>query len=90
MVEQALFHSEDGTIRKEHLNSEVLQEFSTTVQDHKLPSENRWTGLMRRKINREILIEILQETNGNVGEAAKRLNVSRMTIYRKLKEFNLD
>jgi DNA-binding NtrC family response regulator len=35
------------------------------------------------------LLEVLQQTNWNKAEAAKRLNWSRMTLYRKLEKYNI-
>ena len=36
------------------------------------------------------LLEVLQQTNWNKAEAAKRLNWSRMTLYRKLEKYHID
>lgn len=35
------------------------------------------------------LLDVLQQTNWNKAEAAKRLNWSRMTLYRKLEKYNI-
>lgn len=38
---------------------------------------------------RDILFEMLNECSGNITLAAKRLQVSRMTLYRKMRKFNI-
>ncbi len=43
-----------------------------------------------KKINKSILQDALEKADGNRSSAAKLLGVSRMTLYRKLKEFDLD
>ena len=42
------------------------------------------------KPERERLMEVLRETRWNKVEAARQLNWSRMTLYRKLAKYNLD
>ncbi|MDP4125748.1 MAG: sigma-54-dependent Fis family transcriptional regulator [Bacillota bacterium] len=90
VVDQALFRSEDGIIRKEHLPKEMLSEINSPPPVNEVIVTGKWAGLRRKNLNRDILIEVLQNTNGSVAETAKLLNVSRMTIYRKLKELQLD
>lgn len=40
-------------------------------------------------IEREHIIAVLRRTNGNKRQAAKLLNISRGTLYRRLKDYNL-
>ena len=39
---------------------------------------------------RELLIQVLKETGGNQSEAARRLGVSRMTIYNRIKRLGIN
>jgi sigma-54 dependent transcriptional regulator, acetoin dehydrogenase operon transcriptional activator AcoR len=90
VVEQAIFHSDGEVITINDLPKELLVGMEKPSTDlSKAPESNKWTG-RRKKLTREILIEVLKKTNGCVSEAARLLNVSRMTIYRKLKEFGLE
>ena len=41
------------------------------------------------KINKTILTQTIESSNGHIGEAAKKLGVSRSTIYRMRKKFDL-
>jgi DNA-binding NtrC family response regulator len=58
-----------------------------------LPPVFRSLFLSYRRSNpteRERLIGVLQQTNWNKAEAAKQLNCSRMTLYRKLTRYNIE
>ncbi|XCS13030.1 helix-turn-helix domain-containing protein [Aeribacillus pallidus] len=43
----------------------------------------------RDQLERERILNMLKKTNGNIGEAAAALNISRSTLYRKLKKYKL-
>ncbi|WP_246141143.1 sigma-54-dependent Fis family transcriptional regulator [Bacillus marasmi] len=47
--------------------------------------------IVREKITseKEDFIQVIQETNGNMGEIAKKLGISRATLYRKMKKFGI-
>lgn len=48
------------------------------------------TGLSaREKIQKELMIDALKKTNGNVMLAAKLINVPRSTFYKRLQKFNI-
>jgi len=42
-----------------------------------------------RNIAPEALLQVLQECSGNVSLAARRLQISRMTMYRKIKQYGI-
>lgn len=46
--------------------------------------------LSMKEAEKQLLIHALQETNGNRTEAAKKLNISRRTLHRRLHEFGLE
>lgn len=90
VVEQAIFHSDGEVITINDLPKELVAVMGKTSIDLKRTRDyNEWTG-RKKKLTREILIDVLKKTNGCVSEASRLLNVSRMTIYRKLKEFGLE
>jgi transcriptional regulator of acetoin/glycerol metabolism len=41
-------------------------------------------------IDREALIAVLRSVNGNKRKAAEQLQISRGTLYRRLREYQLD
>jgi two-component system response regulator HydG len=43
-----------------------------------------------RSVERDRLVSVLEETHWNKAEAAKQLNWSRMTLYRKLAKYHID
>lgn len=43
----------------------------------------------REKIQKDLMIEALQKTNGNVTLAAKLLDIPRSTFYKRIQKFNL-
>ena len=43
-----------------------------------------------QEIEKEYIIKILKSTKGNVIDASKQLEIGRSTIYRKIKEFDID
>ena len=96
-VEQALISSLDGKIKVENLPDEIRgfqsAERSERTENSKLylPSEHRYTirRPTRSPIDKETLIRAIEEAGGNISQAARMLQVSRMTIYRKLKEFSI-
>ena len=41
-------------------------------------------------IERQTIIQMLKETNGNKLETAKRLGIGRQTLYNKIKAYNIE
>lgn len=78
-IHQAMFHAVDGLITLEALPHEII---------HYQPSLNY--PKPKQEMNKKLLLKTLQETKGNITQAAKELGVSRMTIYRKKKEFQIE
>ena len=46
-------------------------------------------GYTLRDVEREYIVRVLDQTNGNKTEAAKILGVDRTTLYRKLEEYKV-
>jgi DNA-binding NtrC family response regulator len=47
----------------------------------------RWT---MERLEREYILEVLQETGGHRGRTADILGIDRRTLYRKLKQYSRD
>jgi transcriptional regulator of acetoin/glycerol metabolism len=56
-----------------------------------LPVENSRDDLVRplKDMEKDLLIQALKKADGNIVQASKMLGISRNTIYRKIKEFDL-
>jgi sigma-54 dependent transcriptional regulator, acetoin dehydrogenase operon transcriptional activator AcoR len=82
-IEQASFKADTSIIQLEDLPDEVR---GTIVKS----GASKKITIKPAKIEKETLVKILQETGGNVTKTSKILNISRMTVYRKIGEFNLE
>jgi two-component system, NtrC family, response regulator AtoC len=78
-IERAVIYCSGETIEVDHL-PEQYRMLS--------PAENRLESIYA-SITREIILEALQKTNGNRGQAAELLNMSRRTLYSKMKKLGL-
>jgi sigma-54 dependent transcriptional regulator, acetoin dehydrogenase operon transcriptional activator AcoR len=71
----------------------VALQRSGTIGVEKLPAECR--SLTRRRLTqpealeRDAIVRSLLENGGNKADAAEALGMSRITIYRKIKEFGI-
>lgn len=80
-IEYAVIRCHGSTINPEHLPAEIQ---TRSIVDKLI---NKSDPL--REIEREIIYRILRETNWNHQECARRLNISRTTLWRKLKNLNI-
>ncbi len=78
-VEHAFILCRGADIEPRHLPVEIIQPYST-------PFAHEASPVM---LDREGLIETLKRAGGNKAQAARMLGVSRQTVYRKLKEFDI-
>jgi transcriptional regulator of acetoin/glycerol metabolism len=82
-IDQAVFHAESSVILLEDLPEDMRKGMNNQSNNSKINAKSR-------KVDREKLLQILKETGGNVTKASKLLNISRMTVYRKISEYNLE
>jgi transcriptional regulator of acetoin/glycerol metabolism len=48
------------------------------------------TGMTVEEAERQLIIQALKDTGGNRTKAARKIGISRRTLHRKLKQFNLE
>ncbi len=100
VVERILLVSEDGRISIEHLPREIvtnaighkteLWEFKSHSLTASPASSNRGTRkLAALEKEREIIIRSLDANAGNISKASAELGISRNTLYRKMKNYNI-
>ncbi len=58
-------------------------------QCHPNPDQERPLGKVRADAEREHILSILEMTHGRRGEAAQILGISRKTLWKKLKDYDV-
>ena len=71
-----------GPIYPNHLPETIARKHSKTP----IPKK---TGLNLHEIERQELLEALEKTDGNQSQAAKLLGISRVTVWNRMKRFNI-
>ena len=82
-IEQAIFYAESSVILPKDLPKEISS-------GHQMENSNQKGETIQLKMDLETLSDTLLKTKGNVTRTAKALNISRMTVYRKIKQYDLN
>ncbi|MEQ8765442.1 MAG: sigma-54 dependent transcriptional regulator [Planctomycetota bacterium] len=89
VVERLLvLHSREDELLVEHLPPEIREE-RQSVTDTGDPSDESYQQALER-FEREYLSRLLEQTGGNVSEAARLSGLSRPNVHRKAKQLGLD
>jgi PAS domain S-box-containing protein len=84
IIEYAFVLCPEGDISIEHLPAQLLGRQPVHFQ------QGSKTGRKLSKGNeRQEILQALQEAEGNKSEAARRLGISRVTLWKRIKKFNL-
>lgn len=87
-IERAITLAKDNTIRVEDLPTEILVE-STKGKNEcssiKEPSEPK----SLKTLEKESILQSLIRFNGNISKASKALGISRTTLYKKIREYDI-
>jgi DNA-binding NtrC family response regulator len=67
----------------------ILGKFPSDLDNGSPPERMVETGTTLEEVERRHILAVLQETNGNREEAARRLGISRKTIDRKCMAWNV-
>ncbi len=95
VIYRAMVTTRTETIEVEDLYMETWEDRISTFknpasQELRPPTIPSQTGLKTiKELEKTALIEALKITAGNVEQAAKRLDLSRATIYRKIKKYKI-
>ncbi|MFC1875730.1 sigma-54 interaction domain-containing protein [Thermodesulfobacteriota bacterium] len=81
--EYAFVTCQDAMIQPAHLPS-------TISQAGKWPRSSKPPSINMQEIEKRELIEALKKTRGNKSKAAEFLGVSRVTVWNRMKRFNID
>jgi transcriptional regulator with PAS, ATPase and Fis domain len=77
VMERAIFLCDGDEITE---NAIILPELSSGTESGKRPQD----------LTPEYIDKILSDCHGNISKAAQRMQISRLTLYRKIKKYNLD
>lgn len=77
--------------RAEYLDGEelLLLREKTTPEDLSMPKEWAPSGSPLEEVERDTILKILKLVGGNKSEAARRLDITRRTLHKKLKKYGL-
>jgi len=78
VIQRALHLCRGKTIKPEHLGLHV-----------RAKARNKSTGGTLRDMEQKLITDTLAQLSGNMAQAAKSLGISRATLYRKVKEYEL-
>ena len=93
-------HSWPGNIRELKNTIERTVIFSKCCEVHRadlpsqyqvmMPVEPETLTSLYEKVDREVVLGALEKAHGNKSQAAEMLNISRKTLYAKMKKLNID
>lgn len=98
VVERMMNISNGKTISVDHLPAEVIQNYSVLNElprNTKEPSASvKWQRhhkkQMRQQIEKQEILRLIDQCGGNISRIAEEMSVSRTTIYRKLRRYNIE
>lgn len=87
IMERIIILTEQAQVTKHNISSYL----PTNYTSHNRLKKKVVNSLPQEKedIEKELIMKILQETNGNKSEAATRLGISRVTLYTKIKKYGI-
>jgi len=80
-IEYAFVLCKEGVIDTSHLPPKIIGKGASNFGGH--------AGSHEPHREREELLDALKQTNGNQSEAAKRLGVSRVTVWKRIKKYGI-
>lgn len=86
IIENIAISSEQGHIRLSHLPGWLFNEGGATQE----PGARLSANLTFSAVEKEAIIQAARVTNGRIREMAQLLNVGRTTLWRKMKEYDID
>ncbi|MCE5272440.1 sigma-54 dependent transcriptional regulator [bacterium] len=92
-VQSAMIQAGAGTLEPQHLPMRVTAGASVAPERDAGPDSSGLGASVRQmsaRLEREMIRDTLAECGNNRTEAARRLNVSRKTLYNKLHEYGLE
>jgi len=85
-IERAVLLSKDGKIDLNHLPPEI---YGYKIESFPSYQQNIPFKMGLRSLEKQMILEALNETKGKKIEAAKRLGISRKVFWKKMKEYKI-
>ncbi|ATA91271.1 sigma-54-dependent Fis family transcriptional regulator [Capnocytophaga canimorsus] len=97
-VQKMLSHSWSGNLRElsNAIKRATLLAQGSYITEENLPDEVteqasvERTSFSTKENEKELILQVLKQTGNNKTEAAKLLNITRKTLYNKIKAYNID
>jgi len=71
-------------------DSETIDASDLSITAETQPAEENGSLTLLEGMERQTILQMLKETNGNKLETAKRLGIGRQTLYNKIKLYNIE
>lgn len=84
-IERSLVIKGDEALSTKHLREHIVECYRMKEVVARLPEETQDDEGLLESFERVFIKRILEEEHGNMTEAARKLGISRQTLYRKLK-----
>jgi PAS domain S-box-containing protein len=81
-IEYAFVLCKGSTVERDHLPPKILQ-------THRTPGNRMARNNRAKSLEREELLRVLRQTGGNQSEAARKLGISRVTVWKRIKKYHI-
>ncbi len=88
-IERAIVVCDQSTILPEHLPDTLYSRRATPAETEPSSSPDKLDKDLRNDYMRKIIIDALTKTNGSRIEAARLLNISRKTLYNRMRDLGI-
>jgi DNA-binding NtrC family response regulator len=79
---------ENTIMRALHMGEKDLLDICDLGLTAPISTQSRHSGTLQ-EIERQVITETIEQTGSNMAATAKKLGISRATLYRKIKEYSL-
>ncbi len=86
IMERTITMADEGIIQPEDFPAEIIKSITGKQSIQNPSGKSESLDLMEK----QHLERLLRETKGNLREVAKRLNIARSTVYRKIQKYGLE
>ena len=89
VIERMVLLTPTDELTPDQLPQEIKSQIYTSMPEYRAKGLKEAVKETTHKMEKELILEALQETSGNVTQAARQLGISRKSLQLKMKEFDL-